>query len=686
MKPYSGCDAQTIRSVIRAVVCLLLTSSLSCIDVYGQLIPETRAGVIMGSATLSTDATSCCPTSSTSFVPSVSLGAGLGFHVSPSFLMYGQFDVRTTWQSVSVSEHTTILQPTTTTPSTIPATFEHQIGLLSVAPGIDVGGGYVWSNYVVRAGATVRWYAVPGTSTQSRLVSANSRAVVLNGFDQEHTWDTRAIDGHVWSFWSDLSIPLPSDLGGQRLQIVAGVEVPLVDSRQYLVTHGAQVRLGLAYTWPPPNPVSFDADDLAPPVTVPDPPFMTEVPDFSSDLPNVVLQPQLRLVALQGRHPDTLYVETEETETNDHLPVLPVVFFDEGSSTIPSRFRSAISAWESLEGNVDVATAARAGLAIIARRLQEDSTRHLRIVGTTSSFGADTGQPLAYRRAIAVRDELLRLGVSPERLFVETTTTPRHPTIAADPADATFAHEENQRVDLIAHDTLFEPVLVRRIIHESSDGVLSALLEHDQSASPPTRLTLAAGPHTLADRSDTTPLPHEIRYPMDVFHSLPLGIHTIVGITSVRGKRGSSDSLTVLRRHKQRVRRDIAGGRMVDRVRLIVFSYDETVIRGANLRRIKNLRSEITAADSIRIIGRTDNIGAAAYNIEVSRRRAKETSRALGAIHAEIIASGEGLETDHRISAQRGINDVDPSTGRFSDRTPEGRMYNRTVIIERLLR
>lgn len=686
MKPFSGRDSQICRCIGHSLVSLLVITFLGIAETQGQLTPELRAGVISGSATLRADAAACCPISSTSLLTSLFLGAGLGYDVSTSLLIYAQLDVRTTWRSATASEHTIILNPTTSPPSTLPARFDHLVGLVSFAPGIDVGGGYTWNNIVFRAGASSRWYAVPSTSSQSRLVTDNSHAIVLNGFDGVQAWNTRRIDGHVWSIWSDISIPVPFVLENQNVHIVAGIELPVIDTRQYLVTQGPQVRLGLAYTWPSHPPALPNVDGLTPAAPVSDSTFITELPDFSVDLPGLMLQQRLRLVALQGRHPDTLYVETEETETHDHLPILPVLFFDEGSFTIPSRFRSAISAWITRRGDVDVATAARASLAIIAERLKQDTNNVLRIVGTTSSYGADTGLALARQRSEAVRNEFVQLGVKPRQLVIETTLTPRHPTVAADPADAPFAHEENQRVDLVAHDDVFEPVLVRRIVHESSDGVLAALLENEPSDLRPTRLTLTTGQQLLAERSDPRQLPNETRFPVDVFHNLPHGIHTLVGITSERGKRGASDSVTVIRRHKKRVHRDVIGGRIVDRVRLIVFSYDETVIRGANLRRIKTLRSEISSTDSIRIIGRTDNIGASAYNIEVSRRRAIETSRALGVVHADIIASGEGVETDHRIPSRRGINDVDPTTGRFSDRTPEGRMYNRTVIIERILR
>jgi len=662
-----------------------MATILVVINTYGQPIPELRAGIVIGAATLRADALPCCPLASTGLLTSLAVGAGLNFELTKSLSLFTQLDIRGTWRSASTSELTTILHPSTEPPSTIPARFEHTVNISSLAPGIEVGSSLTVHTFEIRSGISSRLYSLPTSSIRTVLISDNSNAIVINGFVGEQRWKTQTVDGLVWSVWSDVRIPLPSILGNHRINLVAGAEVPVIDSRQYLMMNGIQFRLGISYEWPTTTSHLLPSEIEAPRQS-PDVPFVTDIPDFSYDLPDLTIPRGLRLVALQGRHPDTLFVETEETETNDHLPVLPVLFFDEGSSTIPSRFTSAISSWETREGDVDVATAARAGLAIIARRLRDDSSGVLRIVGTTSSYGADTGQRLAYERAFSVRDELIRLGVPQERLIVETTPTPRHPTIAADPLDAPFAREENQRVDLIAPDDVFEPVLVRRVINESAHGMLAALLEQNHSHQRTTGLTLQTSSALLRERKDTVNLPHDIRFPVDVFHSLPQGIHTVVGITWEGGTRGSTDSVTVVRHHQKRIHREIAGGHVIDRVRLIVFSYDETVIRGANLRRIKNLRSEISSTDSIRIIGRTDNIGAAAYNVEISRRRARETARALGTQHAEIIASGEGDSVEVGGRMYGGRNDVNPLTGRFSDRTPEGRMYNRTVLIERIVR
>lgn len=661
--------------VILCTNCILLVTAATC-----QLRPEVRVGAVTGISTLHADALPCCPLSSTSMMTSVVLGTGLSLELTEILSLSMHLDVRTGWRSATAFEHTTILQPQTHPPSAIPARFEHTVDVTMFSPGIEMGCALALHNIVLRTGLSSRFYTIPTAELRTSLTSSNPNAVVLNGFDGERVWNRPVVDGHVLSAWSDVIVALPTIGNGHQFNISGGVEIPVVDGRRYLITHGLHMRIGVVYQWPLLRAELPEADVDEPPTELHTP----YVPDFADNLPDVSQRPVIRLVALQGRHPDTLFVETEETETNDHLPVLPGIFFDEGASELPRRFRNAIAAWQTHDGDVDVATAARAGLAIVAKRLQQNSGFTLRLIGTTSSYGADTGHRLARQRAESVRDELIRLGVNPQQLIVETAPTPRHPTIAADPADAPSAREENQRVELVGHDDLFEPVLVRRITNDSAHGALAAILEHHDTTT--THLSLVADTVTIVPRADVTGMTKNIRFPVDLFHSLPEGIHTIVGITWEGGLRGTRDSLTVIRRHRQRRRRDLSGGHVVDRVRLIVFSYDETIIRGANLMRIKSLRSAISPADSIQIIGRTDKIGAASYNMEVSRRRALETARALATPRAVIIASGEGQDADYKGADVYGRNDVHPTTGRFSDATPEGRMYNRTVIIERIFR
>jgi hypothetical protein len=105
------------------------------------------------------------------------------------------------------------------------------------------------------------------------------------------------------------------------------------------------------------------------------------------------------------------------------------------------------------------------------------------------------------------------------------------------------------------------------------------------------------------------------------------------------------------------------GTTQIERYQLILFDFNDVTVTGANARLLTLIRSRITPSTQVRIIGATDVMGSREYNADLSLRRAREVARLLQVSAPTIVGSGE----------------VD---ARFDNALPEGRAYNRTVIIE----
>ncbi len=141
---------------------------------------------------------------------------------------------------------------------------------------------------------------------------------------------------------------------------------------------------------------------------------------------NVTLSPLLQVLTI----PTVTFVREDE-------PIVPIVFFDSASASVPERFDST--------------------LAIIAERLQMNPDVVLELRGYIDTSSDGNNAELAVARMDSVAEKLIRLGVPPSSIVkVDSTeydpTKPRipikRPKIPAD--ERRMIEEENRRVEMIA--------------------------------------------------------------------------------------------------------------------------------------------------------------------------------------------------------------------------------------------
>nr|MCU0331390.1 OmpA family protein [Candidatus Kapabacteria bacterium] len=105
---------------------------------------------------------------------------------------------------------------------------------------------------------------------------------------------------------------------------------------------------------------------------------------------------------------------------------------------------------------------------------------------------------------------------------------------------------------------------------------------------------------------------------------------------------------------------------IIERYRLVFFEFDAATISVLDAPTIDLIRKRMRTSSRVTITGLTDRIGDAKYNTGLSQRRADAVRSAIveRIVPEAMVASGAGPKAIHD-------NDL-----------PEGRMYNRTVVLE----
>lgn len=110
---------------------------------------------------------------------------------------------------------------------------------------------------------------------------------------------------------------------------------------------------------------------------------------------------------------------------------------------------------------------------------------------------------------------------------------------------------------------------------------------------------------------------------------------------------------------------------MQEKYALILFDFDKDTIDARNQEIVNKVVGRIRELPQafVEIVGHTDNIGKAAYNIKLSDRRALAVYKLLAAAYGE--APGDRIR----------YSGVGPNTPLYDNLSPEARAFNRTVTI-----
>lgn len=370
----------------------------------------------------------------------------------------------------------------------------------------------------------------------------------------------------------------------------------------------------------------------------------------------------------------------EEEVVRETFPLLNYIFFDQGSAAIPERYvrlsSDVVSSFEegAIEGGaLDFYYSA---LNVLGSRLRANPGASITIAGYLSNTGNEKNAPqLARDRAAAVRDYLRTVwSVDDSRMTVQPGALP---PVASSSRDS-MGQAENRRVEITSDDwQLLRPVtFVRRFASVVPDNVQFLTTVDAEEGLESWRLTTEQNGVMFDQRSGAQAEGRITWNWKNRAAELPASSGALSTRFLVQDKAG--DSFTTgpvsisVREVKSESRKNVIveDGITVEKISLILFPFD-VADPGVSNERIMDeyVYPRVTENARITVSGYTDVIGSEEYNLKLSQQRADAVR--------SILLKRLGEAASERITAI-GLGETSPV---FSNDTPEGRFYNRTVSL-----
>ncbi len=380
---------------------------------------------------------------------------------------------------------------------------------------------------------------------------------------------------------------------------------------------------------------------------------------------------KLKAADTDGAEKDIVTVKIEEVVGYSIQPLLPYIFFNENSDTIPTRYNQ-LSAENTAKFSINDLRKDSAleiyhqVMNIIGRRMMDNPKAVLTITGCNQDLGVEKNNTaLSKARAERVRDYFEKVwGVDPARLKVKAQNLPN----VASSAKSQDGIDENRRVEISSND----PEILKNVV--LLDTTLRAQSVSSLHFYPTVRSSV--GVKSWSVRSELNDSTHLLlngnsmpdkHLQWDLNHDLakaPRDLRDIRIRFDVRDKLDSARSITekfpvelISRQDREKI-----NNKYVDKYSLILYDFGSYTHTQAHLAMLKYVREHSTPSSTFIITGHTDRSGSAEYNMNLSTKRAEYTAKALNLPLST--AKGYGKEQEL-----------------YDNNFPEGRMYNRTVNI-----
>ncbi len=365
----------------------------------------------------------------------------------------------------------------------------------------------------------------------------------------------------------------------------------------------------------------------------------------------------------------------EEFVSNELDPLLNYVFFDENSSTLPDRYtrldKTSASKFQISDLFRDSTLPIYYNLLnIVGRRMVENPTAVLNIIGCNSDLGIEKGNlQLSIARANTVENYLIDVwGISQDRLKLSATGLPSKPSTPIGQPDKI---SENRRVELYSDNPkILEYIFIEKVDRTANPPIARFKLSV-QNELPIANWIINANQTSMPNltfekkgKEVPSNLDWELSSNQKITPQFPEVIKSVFTVEDIRGTSQTciGNDLKVNVKTVQEKRREMEGDYEIERFSLILFDFDQAKIEGMNKQIIDFIGNRLRFNSEIEIYGYADRTGSIEYNRELADKRAQETKRLLK--RNDITAKG--------IGSSKLLYDND---------FPEGRFYCRTVQI-----
>ncbi len=360
-------------------------------------------------------------------------------------------------------------------------------------------------------------------------------------------------------------------------------------------------------------------------------------------------------------------------------PLLNYVFFDKNSAEIPKRYKR-MTAEEKANfspnflANLKTMDVYYQILNIVGDRMKRFPNTSLHLIGCGDNKGPEANNvQLAKRRAENVKNFIVKeWGVDPARITTEGKVLP---DIPSNPTRAE-GDQENRRVEMISdyNEILFKPIVVRDTIRTTTPPILRfkprvsaeagvkewkiATWQGDQTlkvfkgkGTPPKTIEL-----NLKKEQKYVPLLNKpFKYQLTVIDNDNNKWESEIQSLKVK-------AYTIQNKFVALLNGEEVDARDYDQFSLISFDFNKTNLKPEHEPIINMARKRIKPNSKVIIEGHTDNTGNPQINKQLSLQRA--------------YATADALKVDRKYAKGYGA-----SNPLYPNSTPEGRFYNRTVVI-----
>lgn len=377
-------------------------------------------------------------------------------------------------------------------------------------------------------------------------------------------------------------------------------------------------------------------------------------------------------ITKDGKRQENPTIIIEETETEEGFPILPHVFFPDGSSDLSKSSMNLMSKeqtkkftengleWETLNIYKDM-------LNVIAYRMKMNPKSKIAITGTNNNTTAtEKGNlKLSEERAIAVKKYLSETWeINPNRIEIAKRNLPQNP--ANNQREDGWV--ENSRAEINSNDIeIMKPVYLKEIAVSSNPPVIELLPIIKSEAGiksweinvlqKDSKLRNYSGnqiPEALYWRIEDEPMP-KVEAPIIIKLQATDKTSSNIDVD----KNLKLEQLTIKKK-----RYELKDDKRVERFSLIVFDFNKADLKQIHLNILNDIKSRIKPNSKVTIMGYADRSGEADYNKELAAKRTSEVQKILKVAPENLTIKNIG--SDELI---------------YDNSSPQGRSYCRTVKI-----
>ncbi|MBK6420190.1 MAG: OmpA family protein [Ignavibacteria bacterium] len=605
------------------------------------------------------------------------------------------------------------------------ATFDALPTIPCCSPGFDGGGGFGWDlGLMARVPFSSSWFGdvrlgymtLDGTLTTDEARTVNLNGEAVSGTIR-HTMDAslpslrldllvglnvssrfKLMLGPTLAYMLRGEVTQKEELieptvgtfeNGGRERLVATADIPELASLVPMITLGASFDIPLdekeQWTLSPEVLFSYGLSDITSAVPWSVSPLRAGVTLLYAFVDDSVgrgaatvpgsIRASVNAVGLEadGREVPSVVIRIEEFLGSSCKPLLPYVFFDAGSSEIPARYTQRIPATigtftENGLHQMSMLDTYYQLLDILGSRMREYPQSTITLTGCISEdTNEEVDGPLAQDRATAVRNYLVNTwSIDASRIVLAKRGLPA----VASNVRETDGVEENRRVEIESSDprildpvwttdtvrTVTPPALRFQPTAVAERGMASWTIMASQGGKQIKQLDGNGQPPSVVDwnlQDDQAHIPRS--GDVVVYRMVARDVEGTIAQSDE--KKIVVDQRTISKKRAERIK-----DKEIDRYAIIGFDFSDDKVQGANARLIERIRQKVTIASTINVVGSTDRMGDAQFNMDLSKRRATSVAKALNSNNVNVTAIGE--------TAPVHTNDL-----------PEGRFYNRTVTL-----